>query len=1052
MGASWALCDRGVEAELAVTTCCLPLRVFSFSGGRRSCSLPSISSHSSSDRLAAEVNEMQDRLDVARIRWQEEERALKKALQDKTSALKCALASRSVAALAAPVSVDGGKWSFKGSIRFEERDQPIELLLQAVALQAGGAIFSSELRRHAYLHDSQFNVLPIFADLPKEASAYPVVAKFKSAQVAVADPRMRGILIDDLMSFFDGEVGETICESVGDLKPACLPTKLARLCNRFNLRNRGRTRFELTTNLYAVEALLIRPMTEASRLSLSEVWRPHGCLIEVFISHCWVEDFGEFCQSTYRYALHRALKSMPGLPMCEVVQRARDMCVYVCAFSNNQWNLQAELGHTIEDTPFYKVLKADTTASVVLNMDQMGALLFRAWCNFEFFHSTMLNKDVVLNTRFGPLREISADKDSGKFIQVWIVHIFDLLQDVDIRFAQASCEEDLVMIQQRISCFIGTGCAAGLQGADALNRLLKSMIATRSLTLLAQVGSVPGLELALDCGANADAADDRHIRALTYAVALHGPQSAAAKVLLDRGADPRAAEAASTVVAMFGDCAKMRKQAIKQVLSLSSQQREFHLSAARMAQEEHALKVRAALELLALNSWAAAAEAQDSQDDTTGAPLEIEAANNLTADAVACVVEAAARVVEEASVCVTDNAPSGSHRMCFDSVQGVQSSVPLASPCHPESMATCVAALLNTHDEDERRAAVEVLGDLGEAAAAHAPGVAGCLDDEDDGVRCAALVALGRLGDAAAPHVEGIAACLTDYDADVRKAACEALANIGDAADHHAEALAGTLTDNCSQVRRAAVEALGQLGAEVVTQHAEMIADCLEDAEIGVRCAALGTLAQLGENASKHAEAVLECLGDSDWHVRQAAVDVLGVMGDGAAGLTHVIAETLHDKDCDVRKAGCQAFITTCEQSEAVTIAATSHLPAILECLDDGCEEVREAANDALAQIRGRTPPGTTVPSVSNRSFPAVKKTPKDSRSTAGMAAAVIGVTARSPTSPSSRASTGVAGKVARRLWARRRSRTLCEFSKSSSGSSIPELDACSRPPVASAG
>ncbi|CAE8591888.1 unnamed protein product [Polarella glacialis] len=148
------------------------------------------------------------------------------------------------------------------------------------------------------------------------------------------------------------------------------------------------------------------------------------------------------------------------------------------------------MGGKIEDSPFYKVLKADTTTTVVMNLDQMAASLLRAWCDFEFYFSHVLRKSLVLNSRFGPLRRLGCSSDCGKVAELWMLHVFELLQDVDINLATATREEDLELIRSEIASFVGTGVAEGLRGADALNRLLKSMIASEVLPALARIGDL----------------------------------------------------------------------------------------------------------------------------------------------------------------------------------------------------------------------------------------------------------------------------------------------------------------------------------------------------------------------------------------------------------------------------------------------------------------------------------------------------------------------------------------------------------------------------------
>ena len=68
------------------------------------------------------------------------------------------------------------------------------------------------------------------------------------------------------------------------LLPVCLESKLLQLCLRKNRENpNAQRRFE--PNLYAVCTLLIKPLTEAGRLSFAETVNPAGLPIKHFVSH-----------------------------------------------------------------------------------------------------------------------------------------------------------------------------------------------------------------------------------------------------------------------------------------------------------------------------------------------------------------------------------------------------------------------------------------------------------------------------------------------------------------------------------------------------------------------------------------------------------------------------------------------------------------------------------------------------------------------------------------------------------------------------------------------
>merc|ERR1712151_1011637 len=126
--------------------------------------------------------------------------------------------------------------------------------------------------------------------------------------------------------------------------------------------------------------------------------------------------------------------------------------------------------------------------------------------------------------------------------------------------AQASMPGDLEMIRQHVSRFKGQGPFEGLEGTDALNRTLRFQIVNRVLPTLAQLGNFEAVEGALECSADPNAEDTRHIRALTYAAA-HS-HSRVVDLLVQNHADESALENASEIVRMSSGNMDERVEAI----------------------------------------------------------------------------------------------------------------------------------------------------------------------------------------------------------------------------------------------------------------------------------------------------------------------------------------------------------------------------------------------------------------------------------------------------------------------------------------------------------
>lgn len=415
-------------------------------------------------------------------------------------------------------------------------------------------------------------------------------------RVLVSNPCMRGITLGDLMDFFESYCGSISFEDTKTgMKPVCLPTMLAQQCIAWNMENseliRRKECRDLQPNLYGVNTLFILPHTNMNRVSYSELLHPDGALISIFISHYWGEDFGEFCQSTFRYALSRASKQFPDLPETELYPRVRDLTFYICAFSNNQWNLAEEMGTSTEESPFYKILQAKTTKEVVMNMDSQASALLRAWCCFEFLLTHQQEKPFVLNSRFGPVQELDSE---DWVLEQWVMHVFWVLQVVDIRRAQASEESDLKTILDHISTFKGTCVAEGLTGAEALNQIIKSLVSNQVLHIFSKLGRAKEIKIALQAGADCQRLDQHGLPALTYCSALPGESQErrlCVDLLLSSRADCGGQAHASTVVGMFHSDAQKREAAIRLTKQMDEASRELYSEAIRLAEGLHNSRV-----------------------------------------------------------------------------------------------------------------------------------------------------------------------------------------------------------------------------------------------------------------------------------------------------------------------------------------------------------------------------------------------------------------------------------------------------------------------------
>jgi hypothetical protein len=343
-------------------------------------------------------------------------------------------------------------------------------------------------------------------------------------RVWVPDHCWRGVTLEQLLVFFAESAGDIILDDSEEipfcpasLTPRCLATKLARLCARHcaasptNLANlksaiRNRSAFGggatarlspsgvsaggpntmLSPNMHAADELLLRPLTEEHRVSVAELWNPRGRLVQHFVSHSWSEDFGDFVQGVYRFALHAAADEVAVATREGTHDRARSFSFYIGALARTRWSSNdaacdgAWFWHASE------VIGASSTKSMLLSLDQYCAVLQRAWCHMELYFMYELEKPLALNTPYGILPELNLQ---SKAVQSWLAYLLGTLSDIDVSMAIATEPADLQRLLRSI--FVdsggvrGTGVADGFTGADAVNKIVRCMMSEKVLPLIA---------------------------------------------------------------------------------------------------------------------------------------------------------------------------------------------------------------------------------------------------------------------------------------------------------------------------------------------------------------------------------------------------------------------------------------------------------------------------------------------------------------------------------------------------------------------------------------
>lgn len=210
-------------------------------------------------------------------------------------------------------------------------------------------------------------------------------------------------------------------------------------------------------SMYYVVSNLLMPLTAKRRLSYAELVGPHQVMW--FVSHFWGTSFRHFVQSVRKHAESVAPYSQ--LPWSSAAY-------WICSFSNNQWEVEAEVGHSWEDSSFFKTLDCEDCCGTAMILDDEAMPLTRAWCLFEVLQTKEIKnkrpdfEGLWLCTSTGVLHEGKAGVDVA-------LHLAKRLSTLRLEDATASVQKDKDMIDLLVSQMPG--------GFDAMNRFVKSNIA-----------------------------------------------------------------------------------------------------------------------------------------------------------------------------------------------------------------------------------------------------------------------------------------------------------------------------------------------------------------------------------------------------------------------------------------------------------------------------------------------------------------------------------------------------------------------------------------------
>lgn len=208
-------------------------------------------------------------------------------------------------------------------------------------------------------------------------------------------------------------------------------------------------------NMYYVCKNILLPVTRLKKLSYAELAGPSG--LQWFVSHYWGTPFRHFAQSIRKHAETSGLAGWKA-------QR-----YWICSFSNNQWQLDNELGEGkgYQHCSFYLALRSGNCLGTAMVFDDDAMPLERSWCLFELLQTFQLSEHeqqfqgLFLCTPSGVLNTGMCSIDAA----LGIVH---KLSDLRLQDAQASLDEDKQMIDRLVMQQPG--------GFAAVNRILQTKI------------------------------------------------------------------------------------------------------------------------------------------------------------------------------------------------------------------------------------------------------------------------------------------------------------------------------------------------------------------------------------------------------------------------------------------------------------------------------------------------------------------------------------------------------------------------------------------------
>jgi len=220
-------------------------------------------------------------------------------------------------------------------------------------------------------------------------------------------------------------------------------------------------------NMTYVVSNLLLPLTKQDRMSYAEIAGPSP--VNWFVSHCWSNCFADLVESLRRLAMSLA---EPAHTAQEAAQEPlwREVSYWICSFSNNQWQLDEELGQGDPmASSFNQALWSPTCKGTAMVLDENAEALRRSWCLFEVFQNCKLTAErsdyegLLMCTPAGVLQKGDASVDM-------VVVLARTLSKIKMEDATATKPEDKLMIDT---------CVQSLEGGfGEVNRFVRHCIKT----------------------------------------------------------------------------------------------------------------------------------------------------------------------------------------------------------------------------------------------------------------------------------------------------------------------------------------------------------------------------------------------------------------------------------------------------------------------------------------------------------------------------------------------------------------------------------------------